>query len=68
MEQDRLIVAIAKMHGHGRLHIPKEIRELLDVSDGDKIYFIQNRKKQISIKKAPKIKEEKSMGTYQAGD
>lgn len=34
------IVAISKVHGNGRVHLPVDIRERLDVRDGDKIYFI----------------------------
>jgi len=33
------ILGTAKVHGHGKIQIPKEVRRRLKVKDGDIVYF-----------------------------
>jgi len=58
----KTIIAVAKMYGKGRVQFPKEVREILNLKDGDKIYFIHHELG-IIVEKAPKLKREK-MGRY----
>lgn len=57
------IIAIAKMFGKGRIQVPKEAREALKLKDGDSIYFIENLRGRITIKKVPKLERAK-VGRY----
>lgn len=60
---DRVIFAIAKVHGRGRVQLPKEVRESLKVDDGDKIYFIKDELGNILLERAPTLKRER-LGKY----
>jgi AbrB family looped-hinge helix DNA binding protein len=62
VESDRLIVATVKVHGKGRIQIPKDIRQILNISDGERLYFIQDSSGKIFVEKAPQIK--KGLGKY----
>jgi len=50
------VVGVATVHGGGRIQIPKDVREYLDVRDGDKIVFIQEVDGRIYIQVGRMIK------------
>jgi len=50
------VVGVATVHGGGRIQIPKDVREYLDVRDGDKIVFIQEIDGRIYIQVGRMIK------------
>ena len=60
---NHIIIAVGKVHGGGRVQLPKEVRELLDIRDGDKVYFVQDDLGRIIIERAPKL-ERKLVGKY----
>jgi AbrB family looped-hinge helix DNA binding protein len=60
---DHLIIAAVKVHGKGRVQIPKEVRDILNVEDGDRVYFVQDNSGKIFLEKAPALKE-KGLGKY----
>ena len=63
MAMDQLIIATVKVHGKGRVQIPKEVRKILNVEDGDRVYFVQNSSRKIFLEKAPILKK-KEPGKY----
>ena len=48
------IVGLAKVHGYGRVQLPKRVREILKVQDGDYVVFILDEDK-IILKKSTDI-------------
>lgn len=62
MATDRLIIQTVKVHGKGRIQIPKEVRQILGISDGDLLYFVQDISGKIFLEKAPTLK--KGPGKY----
>jgi len=46
----------AKVHGRGRVHIPKEVRKILELEDGDKLIFLKDVNGRVYIKKAEVLK------------
>jgi len=61
---DHLIIAVVKVHGKGRIQIPKEVREILGVKDGDRVYFVLDPSRRIFLEKAPDLEEKKKLGKY----
>jgi AbrB family looped-hinge helix DNA binding protein len=57
MTTDQLVIATVKVHGRGRVQIPKEVRQILNIEDGDRIYLIQDASGRIFLKKAPTLKK-----------
>jgi len=51
----RVIIGISKMYQHGKIQVPADVRKLLELKDGDRIYFIQTGTDDVLIEKAPKI-------------
>ena len=60
---ERVILAVAKVHGKGRVQIPKQVREALKIEDGGRVYFIQDELGRIYIEKAPTLRRERK-GKY----
>lgn len=58
------IVALSKIHGHGRVQLPVEIRQYLGLVDGDGLLFVQDANGRISVEKGGKI--ERHLGKYKA--
>ena len=46
------VVEVSLIFGNGRIQVKKKVREILDVSDGDEIYFKQSPEGRIYIEKA----------------
>ena len=44
-------VQISRVYGEGRTTIPKEIRERLKITDGDKLLWYINEKGEVCVKK-----------------
>lgn len=40
MEGVEKVIGMAKVHGNGRIQVPRRVRELLGVEDGDFVLFI----------------------------
>lgn len=36
------LIDVMKVHGHGRVVIPQEVREKMEIKDGDKVAFYRN--------------------------
>jgi len=53
---DRVILAVRKIHGRGRVQLPKEVRQTLFLQDGDYVYFVQEGDR-IFIEKSPKLRK-----------
>jgi len=53
------IIAISRVFQYGKTQLPKEVRELLGIKDGDRIYYIQDETGNVYIRKAPEIKKER---------
>jgi len=49
------VLAIAKVWGKGRIHIPGEVRKMLGIEDGDRIYFVENMMGDLIFRKAPSL-------------
>ena len=54
---ERVILSTNKIFGRGRAQIPKRVRDILNVTDEDFIYFIQNEYGEILLEKAPPPKD-----------
>jgi len=54
-EKKLIILATRKVHGRGRVQIPKIVRDILKIEDGDLIYFVQDEKMRIFIERAPRL-------------
>jgi len=52
---DRVVVGVRRVHGKGRVTIPKEVREALGLKDGDLVYFVRDAYGAVSIEKAPPL-------------
>jgi len=52
----------AKVFGHGKVTLPSEVRNMLNVKDGDKVLFSLNEQKKIMMSKILASKE--SLGKY----
>lgn len=50
------VVAISTVFGHGKTVIPAEIREYLNIKDGDKFHYVQSIDGKIYIVKGEKLK------------
>lgn len=59
---ERVILSTNKVYGRGRVQISKRVRDILNVIDGDFIYFIQNEYGEILMEKAPTPKD--NVGKY----
>lgn len=44
-EQTRKIVALSKVYQHGKTQIPKDVRESLNIRDGDKLLWVREEGK-----------------------
>ena len=64
---DKSGINITKVHSNGRVQIPIEIREELELSDGDKIYWFQDSEGRVFIEKLG-AKRERKKGRYTAPD
>ncbi len=60
--EERVILSTNKVYGRGRVQVPKRVRDILNVVDGDFIYFIQNEHGEILMEKAPTPKDK--LGRY----
>ena len=49
------ILAVQTIYAKGRLQLPKEIRKLLGISDGDRVCFYKDLRGKIIIEKAVPI-------------
>lgn len=54
---ERLILSTNKIFGRGRVQISKRVRDILNLVDGDFIYFIQSEYGEILLEKAPSLKD-----------
>jgi len=59
---ERVILSTNKMFGRGRIQVPKRVRNILNLADGDFVYFIQNEYEEVLLEKAPSPKEK--VGKY----
>lgn len=59
MEEEEIVLAVGKVFGKGKLQIPIEIRGILDLNDGDRIYFKQTLEGKIVLSKAPQTRRGK---------
>jgi len=57
------ILGVAKVHGNGRIQLPKQVRERLKVEDGDYVYFYVEKGK-IVVEKSSGEKSFSYDGTY----
>lgn len=49
------VLGSASIHGRGRIQIPKKVRELLKIKDGDMVYFTVEENK-IVVRKSQESK------------
>jgi len=49
------ILGVRQIQEHGRIQVPKIIRDKLQLRDGDNAYWIEDREGKIVLKKAVKI-------------
>lgn len=50
-----IILGTVKVHGRGRIQIPKRVRELLKVKDNDLIYLVEGNDGRIFLMKVPQL-------------
>lgn len=55
LDEKTVILGTMKIHGRGRVQIPKRVRELLKIQDDDLVYFMQDLEGKISIEKVPQL-------------
>lgn len=51
------IIGISRLFQHGKTQIPRDVRKLLSVEDGDRIYYILDDLGRVYIEKAPPPRE-----------
>ena len=49
------VLAIAKVWGKGRIQVPQEVRDMLGIQDGDRIYFVVTMMGELIFRKAPSL-------------
>ncbi len=62
MTDNVVFIEAAKVFGKGKIVVPKDVRGLLRVVDGDRIVFYQDSEGKVFVEGAPKPK--KKLGTY----
>jgi AbrB family looped-hinge helix DNA binding protein len=56
VEKDaEIVLGRMKVHGRGRIQLPREARELLGIQDNDFVYIVVNREKEIVVRKSPQV-------------
>jgi len=50
------VIAISKLYQHGKTQVPKIVRKMLNLKDGDRIYYVQDLDGRIYLEKAPELK------------
>jgi len=50
------IIKVVKVYGRGRVQVPSEVRKMLQLSDGDRVCFMEDDEGQIVLVKAPLLK------------
>jgi hypothetical protein len=46
------VLGVARVHGGGKIVIPRYVRQLLDVRDGDLVYFYLDERKRVVLEKS----------------
>ena len=49
------ILGVRQVQDHGRIQVPKIIRDILQLNDGDNAYWIKDKEGKIVLRKAGKI-------------
>jgi len=57
------IVGVSKVFQHGKTQLPREVRKLLELKDGDRVYYVQDDFGRIFLEKAPGLVK-KHVGKY----
>ena len=60
---DKTVIDITKVHSNGRVQIPVEVRKDLELSDGDKVCWLQDSQGRVFIEK---LGEKRKRGRYTA--
>ena len=55
MEKTDEILGVRQIQDHGRIQVPKIIRDKLQLKDGDSAYWIEDKEGKIVLRKAGKI-------------
>lgn len=59
---EKNILGISKLYQRGKAQIPSEVRKVLGLKDGDRVYFTRDERGRILLEKAPALKEH--LGKY----
>lgn len=43
------------IQNHGRVQIPKEVRAILEIKDGDRVYWVVDKENKVHLRKAGKF-------------
>jgi AbrB family looped-hinge helix DNA binding protein len=46
------VLGVAKVHGGGKIVIPRYVRQLLEIRDGDLVYFYLDERKRVVLEKS----------------
>jgi len=52
MRESLNVLGTSKVHGRGKVVIPKEVREKIDVRDGDLVYFLEDERGEVVLRKS----------------
>lgn len=55
LDAKTIILGTMKVHGRGRIQIPKRVREILKIEDDDLLYFMQDLEGKIILEKVPQL-------------
>ena len=59
---EKNIVGVSKVFQHGKTQLPRDVRKLLGLKDGDRVYYVQDEFGRIFLEKAPSLV--KRVGKY----